>query len=103
MTDGHDVPVLRRHLGVSVVRGEGVYLLCEHGSAVITDPLAERLFPLLDGKHDIAAITEALAPDVPADRVLAAVTTLLRAGQVVAGQPQKPPQGAPQGDADPPC
>ncbi|HEX5116219.1 MAG TPA: TOMM precursor leader peptide-binding protein [Pseudonocardiaceae bacterium] len=87
MTDGHGVPVLRRHLGVSVVRGEGVYLLCEHGSAVVTDPLAERLFPLLDGKHDVAAITEALAPDVPADRVLAAVTHLLRSGQVVETDP----------------
>ncbi|HEX3647285.1 MAG TPA: TOMM precursor leader peptide-binding protein, partial [Pseudonocardiaceae bacterium] len=83
MSDGHGrgVPILRRHLGVSVVRGEGVYLLCEHGSAVITDPLAERLFPLLDGKHDVTAITGAL--DVPADRVLAALSQLLRTGQVV--------------------
>ncbi|HEX5403197.1 MAG TPA: TOMM precursor leader peptide-binding protein [Pseudonocardiaceae bacterium] len=77
------VPGIRRHLGVSVVRGEGVYLLCEHGSAVVTDPLAERLFPLLDGKHDLTAITEALDPDVPPDRVRAVVAGLLRSGQVV--------------------
>src|ERR1700761_1882435 len=82
MTD-RTVPRIRRHLGVSVVRGEGVYLLCEHGSAVVTDPLAERLFPLLDGKHDLTAVVAALEPDVPADRVRAVVGQLLRSGQVV--------------------
>ncbi|HEY3753304.1 MAG TPA: TOMM precursor leader peptide-binding protein [Pseudonocardiaceae bacterium] len=80
--DHTTVPRIRRHLGVSVVRGEGVYLLCEHGSAVVTDPLAERLFPLLDGKHDLAAVVAAL-DDVPADRVRAVVGQLLRSGQVV--------------------
>jgi ribosomal protein S12 methylthiotransferase accessory factor len=80
--DDTATPRIRRHLGVTVVRGEGVYLLCEHGSAVVTDPFAERLFPLLDGKHDLAAVLAAL-PDVPADRVRAAVGQLLRAGQVV--------------------
>lgn len=87
MTEGGGVPTLRRHLGVSVVRGEGVYLLCEHGSAVITDTLAERLLPLLDGKHDLAAISDALAPDVPADRVLAVVSQLLHGGQAVEMDP----------------
>jgi bacteriocin biosynthesis cyclodehydratase domain-containing protein len=81
------VPRIRRHLGVTVVRGEGVYLLCEHGSAVVTDPVAQRLLPLLDGKHDLAAVAEALSPDVPADRVRAAVAQLVRAGQVVEVDP----------------
>jgi ribosomal protein S12 methylthiotransferase accessory factor len=81
------VPRIRRHLGVSVVRGEGVYLLCEHGSAVVTDPMAERLLPLLDGKHDLDSIAEALEPDVPADRVLSAVAQLVRTGQVVEVDP----------------
>ncbi|HEX4725545.1 MAG TPA: TOMM precursor leader peptide-binding protein [Pseudonocardiaceae bacterium] len=83
MADGGRVPRIRRHLGVSVVRGEGVYLLCEHGSAVVTDPLAQRLLPLLDGKHDLDSIATALAPDVPADTVRQAVAQLARSGQVV--------------------
>lgn len=86
-TETAAVPGVRRHLGVSVVPGEGVYLLCEHGSAVLTDPLAERLFPLLDGKHDIAAIVAALAGEVPEGRVRAAVDRLLRGGQVVPVDP----------------
>ena len=56
-------------MGVSVVPGDGAYLLCEHGSAVLTDPLAERLLPLLDGKHDLDSVAAALAPDVPADGI----------------------------------
>ncbi|HEY3611996.1 MAG TPA: TOMM precursor leader peptide-binding protein [Pseudonocardiaceae bacterium] len=87
MTDtdrpGARVPRIRRHLGVSVVRGEGVYLLCEHGSAVLTDPLAERLLPLLDGKHDLDSVAAALAPDLPADAVRQAIAQLVRSGQVV--------------------
>jgi oxazoline/thiazoline synthase len=81
------VPRIRRHLGVSVVRGEGVYLLCEHGSAVVTDPMAERLLPLLDGKHDLDSVVAALEPDVPPARVRAAVAQLVRAGQVVEVDP----------------
>jgi bacteriocin biosynthesis cyclodehydratase domain-containing protein len=81
------VPRIRRHLGVSVVRGEGVYLLCEHGSAVVTDPTAERLLPLLDGKHDLDAVIEALTSDVPGDRVRAMVAQLIRSGQVVEVDP----------------
>jgi ribosomal protein S12 methylthiotransferase accessory factor len=81
------VPRIRRHLGVSVVRDEGVYLLCEHGSAVLTDPLAERLLPLLDGKHDLASVVDALAPDVPADSVRQAIAQLVRSGQVVEVDP----------------
>ena len=84
---GGRVPRLRRHLGVSVVRGEGVYLLCEHGSAVVTDPAAERLLPLLDGKHDLDSIVAALAHDVPADQVRAAVGQLLVSGQAVEADP----------------
>lgn len=91
MTDtdraGARVPRIRRHLGVSVVRGEGVYLLCEHGSAVLTDPLAERLLPLLDGRHDLASVLAALTPDVPADTVRQAVAQLARSGQVVEVDP----------------
>jgi ribosomal protein S12 methylthiotransferase accessory factor len=78
---------LRRHLGVTVVPGEGVYLLCEHGSAVVTDPLAECLLPLLNGKHDIDAITTALAPHAGPDRVRSAIEQLRSAGQVVDADP----------------
>jgi bacteriocin biosynthesis cyclodehydratase domain-containing protein len=81
------VPRIRRHLGVFVVPGDGAYLLCEHGSAVLTDPLAERLLPLLDGKHDLASVVAALAPDVPADAVRQAVAQLTRSGQVVEVDP----------------
>lgn len=81
------VPRLRRHLGVTVVRGEGVYLLCEHGSAVVTDPMAERLLPLLDGKHDLASITAALAQDYSAGQVRSAVGQLVVSGQAVEVDP----------------
>jgi len=81
------VPRIRRHLGVTVVRGDGVYLLCEHGSAVFTDPLAERLLPLLNGKHDLDTITTMLQPDVPADRVRRLIEGLIRSGQVVEADP----------------
>lgn len=91
---GSRVPRIRRHLGVSVVRGEGVYLLCEHGSAVITDPMAERLLPLLDGKHDLDTIVAALQPEVPAAGVTAAVAQLVRAGQVVEVDPDADERGA---------
>ncbi|HEX9335212.1 MAG TPA: TOMM precursor leader peptide-binding protein, partial [Pseudonocardiaceae bacterium] len=87
MAERARAPRIRRHLGVSVVRGEGVYLLCEHGSAVLTDPLAERLLPLLDGKHDLAEIAAALAPAVPADRVRQVVVQLTQSGQVVEADP----------------
>lgn len=72
---------IRRHLGVWVVPDEGAYLLCEHGSAVVTDPLAERLFPLLDGKHDVTALAAEL--DLPGERVTALLDRLVRSGQVV--------------------
>lgn len=77
---------IRRHLGITVVRGEGVYLVCEHGSAVVTDPFAERLFPLLDGKHDVDQIATAL--DLPVDHVRAVIEQLIRAGQVVDVDPE---------------
>jgi len=81
------VPRVKRHLGVSVVPGEGAYLLCEHGSAVVTDPFAERLLPLLDGKHDLAAIVGALRDDTAPELVRQAVAQLIRTGQVVEVDP----------------
>ncbi|SDX65462.1 ribosomal protein S12 methylthiotransferase accessory factor [Amycolatopsis xylanica] len=81
------VPRIKRHLGVSVVPGEGAYLLCEHGSAVVTDPLAERLLPLLNGKHDLQSIVDTLRDEVAPEVVRRAVAQLARAGQVVEVDP----------------
>ncbi|MFD8493493.1 TOMM precursor leader peptide-binding protein [Amycolatopsis sp. NPDC059657] len=81
------VPRIKRHLGVSVVPGEGAYLLCEHGSAVVTDPLAERLLPLLNGKHDLDSIVDTLRGQVGPETVRRAIAQLTRAGQVVEVDP----------------
>ncbi|HEX3783436.1 MAG TPA: TOMM precursor leader peptide-binding protein [Pseudonocardiaceae bacterium] len=82
------LPRVKRHLGVSVVPGEGVYLVCEHGSAVVTDSLAERLLPLLDGKHEIDAVVDALQGEVAPEMVYHAINQLIRIGQVVLADPE---------------
>lgn len=82
------LPRIKRHLGVSVVPGEGAYLVCEHGSAVVTDPLAEKLLPLLDGKHELDAIVDAVAGEVAPELVYHAVNQLQRIGQVVQADPE---------------
>lgn len=82
------LPRIKRHLGVSVVPGEGAYLVCEHGSAVVTDPLAEKLLPLLDGKHDLDAIVDAVQGEVAPELVYHAVNQLERIGQVVQADPE---------------
>jgi ribosomal protein S12 methylthiotransferase accessory factor len=81
------VPRIKRHLGVSVVPGDGVYLLCEHGSAVVTDPFAERLLPLLDGKHDLDSIVDTLRDEVAGEHVRQAVAQLILSGQVAEVDP----------------
>ncbi|HEV7980970.1 TOMM precursor leader peptide-binding protein, partial [Amycolatopsis sp.] len=81
------VPRIKRHLGVSVVPGDGAYLLCEHGSAVITDPFAERLLPLLDGKHDLDSIVDTLHDEVAGEHVRQAVAQLILSGQVAEVDP----------------
>jgi bacteriocin biosynthesis cyclodehydratase domain-containing protein len=82
------LPRVKRHLGVSVVPGEGAYLLCEHGSAVVTDPLAERLLPLLDGKNDLDSIVDSLQGEIAPELVYHAVAQLTRAGQLVEADPE---------------
>jgi ribosomal protein S12 methylthiotransferase accessory factor len=72
-----------------VVDGEGVYLVCEHGIAVLARPLARRLLPMLDGRP-LGDVLAALADDYPTDTVLRAIDTLREAGHVIDADPSVP-------------
>ena len=87
-------PVLRRHLGLTTVPGEGVFLLCEHGSAVVEDAATSRLLPLLDGSRTGAELVAALDGVLTASEIEAALRALGAAQLVVADAPAGPDRDA---------
>ena len=73
-------PYFRRHLAPYIVPGEALYLVSESGVAAVHGPLASAVAPLVDGRHSVPDIVDALAGNYPAERVLHAMDQLTRAG-----------------------
>src|SRR6476469_4045760 len=80
-------PYFRRHLAPYVVPGEALYLVSESGVAAVHGPLASAVAPLVDGRHSVPDIVDALAGNYPAERVLHAMDQLTRAGYVTSAAP----------------
>ncbi|MEV6693650.1 TOMM precursor leader peptide-binding protein [Micromonospora sp. NPDC051196] len=82
-------PRVRRNLRVENVPGEAVYVFSERGHQVIEGELTERVMPLLDGKHDVDDVLDAL-DDEPPERVLFLIERLVRMGIVLRVDPELP-------------
>ena len=80
-------PYFRRHLAPYIVPGEALYLVSESGVAAVHGPLASAVAPLVDGRHSVPDIVDALAGNYPAERVLHAMDQLTRAGYVTSAVP----------------
>ncbi|MFF3664862.1 TOMM precursor leader peptide-binding protein [Microtetraspora malaysiensis] len=76
-------PSFRRHYRVETVEDEGVYLVSERDLQVLTGRTAEALAGLLDGKHTMDEIVEALEGTVPPEYAYYAVHRLREQGFVV--------------------
>lgn len=85
--------MLRRHLGLTVVAGEGVFLVCEHGSAVVEEPVAQRILALLDGRT-LDAVVAAVAGEHDGATVRVTVEQLVAAGLVGSADPGEDPRSA---------
>jgi len=86
-------PRVRRSLRVENVPGEAVYVFSERGHQVVEGELTDRVVPLLDGKHDVDDILDAL-DDVPPERVLYLIERLVRMGVVLRVDPGLPQREA---------
>jgi bacteriocin biosynthesis cyclodehydratase domain-containing protein len=69
-------PSFRRHFRVEVIEGEGVFLISERDTHVLTGPSIEAVAGLLDGKHTVHDILVAVEPDVPPENVYYALHML---------------------------
>ncbi|MFB4270832.1 TOMM precursor leader peptide-binding protein [Nonomuraea sp. GTA35] len=69
-------PSFRRHLRVEVIEGEGVYLISERETQVLTGRSIEAVARLLDGKHTVNDILVAVEPDIPPENVYFVLQTL---------------------------
>lgn len=69
-------PSFRRHLRVEVIEGEGVYLISERDTHVLTGRSIEVVAGLLDGKHTVQDILVAVEPEVPPENVYFVLQTL---------------------------
>jgi ribosomal protein S12 methylthiotransferase accessory factor len=83
------VPRIRRHVRVEVVPGEAVYLVSERDFHVMEGDLAERVLPVLDGKHSEDDVIGELG-DVAPERVLHLVDQLVERGVAVRADPATP-------------
>ena len=84
-------PVFRRTCQVRVVEEDGVYLLSERDPVLLKGRVFPRLAPLLDGRHTVDAIVEALAGDLSSLEIHFALTFLQRSGYVVEASDAAPP------------
>ncbi|WP_052422916.1 TOMM precursor leader peptide-binding protein [Nonomuraea candida] len=71
-------PSFRRHYRVEVIEGEGVYLISERDTHVLTGRSIEAVAGLLDGKHTVRDILVAVEPDIPPENVYYVLHTLRR-------------------------
>jgi bacteriocin biosynthesis cyclodehydratase domain-containing protein len=62
-------PVFKAHLHVEVIPGEGVLILSEESAKALHGHAYEKIVPLIDGRHSIDEIVDALAGQVDAARV----------------------------------
>ncbi|MFC4535344.1 TOMM precursor leader peptide-binding protein [Sphaerisporangium dianthi] len=76
-------PAFRRHFRVEVIEGEGVFLISERDTHVLTGRSIEAVAGLLDGKHTVHDILVAVEPDVPPENVYYVLQTLRQRGLVV--------------------
>jgi hypothetical protein len=87
-------PQFKPSLHVEVVDSEGVYLLSEQGHFVLIGELYCQLAPLLDGRHTVDDIVDALADTDSPARVYYALTLLEQRGYVVEGTADAPSERA---------
>jgi oxazoline/thiazoline synthase len=80
-------PVFKPHFHVETIEPSNVYLLSEHEHHVLSGRLYPLLAPLLDGRHDVDAIVEQLAPEVSILGVYNALTRLESQGYIVEADP----------------
>jgi ribosomal protein S12 methylthiotransferase accessory factor len=76
-------PMFAPHFAVLVVVGDGVFLVSEGGTRLFRGRLYERLAPVIDGRHTVHEIVDAMAPDVEAAAVYFAVNSLAEKGYIV--------------------
>jgi bacteriocin biosynthesis cyclodehydratase domain-containing protein len=69
----------RPHLAVETIPGEGVYLVSDRGTVVISGPGVEAVAPLLDGTRTVVQVQRELAPSVTPGQVLNVVGRLTEA------------------------
>jgi len=78
------------HLRVDLVPGEGVFLISERGSTVLTDPLSQRLAPFLHGRFTADEIAQRLADEVDPAEVYYALMELESKGHITTTGPAPP-------------
>jgi oxazoline/thiazoline synthase len=86
-------PQVRRDLRVECVPGEAVYLTSERADLVLEGELVERVLPLLDGKHSVDDVLDAL-DDVAPEQVLYLIERLVTMKAVVRAEPELPSREA---------
>ncbi|MEV4581643.1 TOMM precursor leader peptide-binding protein [Nonomuraea jabiensis] len=69
-------PSFRRHFRVEVIEGDGVFLINERDTHVLTGRSIEAVAGLLDGKHTVNDILVAVEPDIPPENVYYVLHTL---------------------------
>ncbi|MFB9248095.1 TOMM precursor leader peptide-binding protein [Sphaerisporangium melleum] len=69
-------PAFRRHFRVEVIEREGVYLISERDTHVLTGRSIEAVASLLDGKHTVEDILVAVEPDIAPENVYYVLHTL---------------------------
>ncbi|MET8160889.1 TOMM precursor leader peptide-binding protein [Sphaerisporangium sp. NPDC005289] len=69
-------PAFRRQYRVEVIEGDGVFLISERDTHVLTGRSIEAVAGLLDGKHTVQDILVAVEPDVPPENVYYVLHTL---------------------------
>ena len=80
-------PIFKPHFHVETIEPSSVYLLSEHEHHLLSGRLYPLLAPLLDGRHDVDAIVERLAPEVSMMGVYSALTRLESQGYIVESDP----------------
>jgi hypothetical protein len=79
-------PRLKAHFRIEIVEEDGVFLLSERGSILLSNRLYKLLFPLLDGNHTPDDITEKLVDELPASYVYYALMNMEQKGYLVESQ-----------------
>lgn len=84
------VPVLKAHLHVEVIPGEGVLLLSEEAVNALYGGAYEKIIPLIDGQRSSDGIVDALAGQVEAAKVYYVLNILEAKGYLAEATPAVP-------------